>query len=139
MEDLNRQALCWCREVDEKIYHTTGKISLQGLERENLQELPPQETLNKYRWEARIVTRDGMVSFDGVRYGVSLQYSGKEVRVRPYAPVIWKTTMARRCWPNTRRTTVPATLFSCKGSTMALRKGTGSLFLFHALVRKAVP
>lgn len=44
--------------------------------------LPPQETLDKYRWENRIVTRDGMVSFDGVRYGVPWQYSGKEVQVR---------------------------------------------------------
>ena len=28
------------------------------------------------------MTRDGMVSFDGVRYGVPWQYSGKEVQVR---------------------------------------------------------
>ena len=82
LEDLNRQALSWCRQADGKIHHTIGKIPLQELERENLQELPPQETLDKYRWETRIVTRDGMVSFDGVRYGVPWQYSGKEVRVR---------------------------------------------------------
>ncbi|MVB12733.1 Integrase core domain protein [Caprobacter fermentans] len=82
LEDLNRQALCWCRQADEKVHHTTGKIPMQELEKEDLRELPPQETLDKYRWETRIVTRDGMVSFDGVRYGVPWQYSGKEVRVR---------------------------------------------------------
>jgi len=82
LEDLNRQALCWCRQADEKVHHTTGKIPMQELEKENLRKLPPQETLDKYRWETRIVTRDGMVSFDGVRYGVPWQYSGKEVRVR---------------------------------------------------------
>jgi Transposase and inactivated derivatives len=82
LADLNRQALSWCRQADEKVHHTTGKIPLQELANERLKELPPQETLNKYRWETRIVTRDGLVSFDGVRYGVPWQYSGKEVRVR---------------------------------------------------------
>jgi transposase len=82
LEDLNRQALSWCRQADEKIHHTTGKTPLRELANEGLLKLPPQETLDKYRWETRIVTRDGMVSFDGVRYGVPWQYSGKEVRVR---------------------------------------------------------
>jgi transposase len=85
LEDLNRQALCWCQQADGKVHRTTGKIPLQELGKENLQDLPPQETLDKYRWETRIVTRDGMVSFDGVRYGVPWQYSGKEVCVRLYA------------------------------------------------------
>ena len=82
LEDLNRQALCWCRQADGKIHHTTGKIPLRELANEGLLKLPTQETLDKYRWETRLVTRDGMVSFDGVRYGVPWQYSGKEVRVR---------------------------------------------------------
>lgn len=82
LEDLNRQAMVWCREADGKLHRTTGKIPLHELANENLLELPPRETLDKYRWESRIVTRDGMVSFDGVRYGVPWQYSGKEVRVR---------------------------------------------------------
>lgn len=33
LEDLNRQALCWCRQADEKVHHTTGKIPMQELER----------------------------------------------------------------------------------------------------------
>lgn len=82
LADLNNQALAWCQQADKKTHHTTGKIPLQELLREDLLELPPQETLDKYRWENRIVTRDGMVSFDGVRYGVPWQYSGKEVQVR---------------------------------------------------------
>ena len=82
LEDLNRQALCWCRQADGKVHHTTGKIPLQELVNEGLRKLPPRETLDKYRWETRSVTRDGMVSFDGVRYGVPWQYSGKEVCVR---------------------------------------------------------
>jgi len=82
ISDLNRQALDWCRSADEKPHGTTGKIPLQELSNEGLQSLPLQAVLDKYRWESRIVTRDGMVSFDGVRYGVPWQYSGKEVQVR---------------------------------------------------------
>ena len=82
LEDLNRQALAWCKKVDSKIHGTTGKIPLRELAAENLQELPPQEVTDRYRWELRRVTREGFVSFDGVRYGVSWQYSGKDVQVR---------------------------------------------------------
>lgn len=82
ISDLNRQALDWCRSADEKAHGTTGKIPLQELGAEGLQPLPSRPVLDKYRWESRIVTRDGMVSFDGVRYGVPWQYSGKEVQVR---------------------------------------------------------
>jgi transposase len=82
LSDLNHQALDWCRLADEKPHGTTGKIPLRELSTEGLQPLPPSPMLDKYRWESRIVTRDGMVSFDGVRYGVPWQYSGKEVQVR---------------------------------------------------------
>jgi len=82
MHDLNRQVLDWCKSVDEKPHGTTGRIPLQELNKEELQPLPDNSLLDKYRWENRIVTRDGMVSFDGIRYGVPWQYSGKEVRVR---------------------------------------------------------
>ena len=82
LEDLNRQALAWCKKVDSKVHGTTGKIPLRELAAENLQELPPQEVMDRYRWELRRVTREGLVSFDGVRYGVAWQYSGKDVQVR---------------------------------------------------------
>jgi len=82
LTDLNYQALAWCRSADGKVHGTTGKVPLQELDSEGLQSLPLQPVLDKYRWETRIVTRDGMVSFDGVRYGVPWQYSGKEVQVR---------------------------------------------------------
>jgi transposase len=82
VSDLNRQALDWCVAVDGKIHGTTGKVPLNELRSEYLQPLPPQLVLDKYRWETRHVTRDGMVSFDGIRYGVPWQYSGKDVQVR---------------------------------------------------------
>lgn len=80
LEDLNRQALAWCRQADSKPHGTTGRVPLQVFE--ELLPLPAQEVRDRYRWETRKVSRDGLVSFDGVRYGVPWQYSGKEVQVR---------------------------------------------------------
>ena len=82
LEDLNRQALEWCRKADSKPHGTTGKIPLQELAAEELLPLPAEEVQTRYRWESRKVTREGLVSFDGVRYGVPWQYSGKEVQIR---------------------------------------------------------
>lgn len=82
LKDLNRQALAWCKAADSKQHGTTGKIPLQELAAEELLPLPPQEVQDRYRWETRTVTREGLVSFDGIRYGVPWQYSGKEVQVR---------------------------------------------------------
>lgn len=82
LEDLNRQAIAWCKSVDSRPHGTTCKIPLQKLAQEELFSLPSQEIQDRYRWEMRTVTRDGLVSFDGIRYGVPWQYSGKEVQVR---------------------------------------------------------
>jgi transposase len=82
LNDLNRQALQWCHKGDMRVHGTTGRIPAEELSKEALLSLPPQEVMDKYRWEARIVTRDGFVSFDGIRYGVPWQYSGRQVQVR---------------------------------------------------------
>ena len=84
LNDLNLQVLNWCRNADSKTHGTTGKIPLTELASEHLQPLPEQMVLDRYRWETRTVTREGLVSFDGIRYGVPWQYSGKEVQVRLY-------------------------------------------------------
>lgn len=81
-DDLNLQALEWCRHVDSRIHSTTGKIPLMALSEEKLLPLPAPAIREKYKWEARKVSREGFVSFDGAKYGVPWQYSGKEVRVR---------------------------------------------------------
>jgi transposase len=80
--DLNSQALEWCKKVDSKIHGTTGEIPLEALSKEPLQPLPDKAVRDKYRWETRKVTRDGFVSYDGAKYGMPWQYSGREVRVR---------------------------------------------------------
>lgn len=68
--------------MDSKPHGTTGKVPLQVLPAEELLPLPAQEIQDRYRWERRTVTREGLVSFDGIRYGVPWQYSGKEIQVR---------------------------------------------------------
>lgn len=80
--DLNRQARQWCDEQNRRIHGTTGERPIDRLAQEKLGMLPSPERWAKYRFEPRKVSRDGFVSYDGVRYGVPWQYSGREVRVR---------------------------------------------------------
>lgn len=68
--------------MDSKTHGTTGEVPLEALSKEPLQPLPDKAVRDKYRWETRKVTRDGFVSYDGAKYGMPWQYSGKEVRVR---------------------------------------------------------
>ncbi len=82
LDDLNNQAIQWCKQVDSKPHGTTGEIPLEALKNESLLPLPDKVVRDKYRWETRKVTRDGFISFDGAKYGSPWQYSGKEVRVR---------------------------------------------------------
>jgi len=55
---------------------------MDRLAQEELRALPPADRLAKYRFEVRKVSRDGFVSYDGVRYGVPWKYSGRDVKVR---------------------------------------------------------
>jgi transposase len=82
IDDLNGQARDWCGHVNSKVHGTTGEVPLLALAKEPLLPLPSLTIRAKYRWETRKVTREGFISFDGARYGVPWQYSGKEVRVR---------------------------------------------------------
>ncbi|WP_206919927.1 IS21 family transposase [Alicyclobacillus suci] len=82
LADLNRQALAWCYEIDQRIHGTTGERPCDLLPQEQLLPLPSPEALAKFLREERKVSMDGFVSFDGVRYGVPWQYSGRTVTVR---------------------------------------------------------
>jgi transposase len=84
IEDLNLQAMNWCRKVDSKIHGTTGEIPLKELAKEPLLPLPEKRTLDSYRFETRKVSKDCFISYDGIKYGVPWQYAGKELRVRQY-------------------------------------------------------
>ncbi|ABB14982.1 IS21-like element ISChy4 family transposase [Carboxydothermus hydrogenoformans] len=80
--DLNRQAIVWCEKKNRRIHGTTGERPIDRLKKENLKPLPALDKYQKFLEEARKVHKDGFLSFDGVRYGVPWQYSGKEVVVR---------------------------------------------------------
>jgi len=82
LDDLNAQVLEWCKRADSKVHGTTGEIPVIASAREPLNPLADKSVRDKYRWETRKVTKDGFVSYDGAKYGVPWQYSGKEVRIR---------------------------------------------------------
>ena len=72
----------WCEKKNRRIHGTSGERPIDRLKKENLK---PPSALDKYQnflEEARKVHKDGFLSFDGVRYGVPWQYSGKEVVIR---------------------------------------------------------
>jgi len=79
VEDLNRHARQWCDEQNQRIHRTTGERPIDRLVEEQFGALPPADRLAKYRFEVRKASRDGFVSYDGVRYGIPWQYSGREV------------------------------------------------------------
>lgn len=80
--DLNKQALEWCNKVNSKPLQITGNTAFEQLAEEKLLPLPNKVILDRYRYEARSVSKDGFVSYDGVRYGVPWEYSGRQVTVR---------------------------------------------------------
>jgi len=82
LPDLNRQAIQWCAQVDQRIHGTTGKRPCDLLKEEELLPLPAPDRLAKFLREERTVSLDGFVSYDGVRYGVHWRYSGQRVLVR---------------------------------------------------------
>jgi transposase len=82
LQDLNQQALHWCERINRRIHGTTGERPIDRLREENLSSIPSADRWEKYLHEPRQVSRDGFVSYDGVRYGVPWRYSGREVTVR---------------------------------------------------------
>jgi transposase len=82
LQDLNQQALFWCEKINRRIHGTTGERPTDRLREEDLSPIPSFDRWEKYLHEPRQVSRDGFVSYDGVRYGVPWRYSGREVTVR---------------------------------------------------------
>jgi transposase len=80
--DLNRQAFHWCERINHRIHGTTGERPCDRLLKESLQPIPSPAHWERFLHESRQVSRDGFVSYDGIRYGVPWMYSGREVTVR---------------------------------------------------------
>lgn len=85
LEDLNAQARQWCDEVaNSKIHATTGEVSFERLAEEwhYLQLLTIKEPL--FILEDRNVTKTQLVSLDGNKYSVPVQFARKQVRYRRF-------------------------------------------------------
>ena len=80
--DLNRQAVEWCDKKNRRIHGTTGVRPVERLKEENLKPLPTPDIYQKFIDEERQVYKDGLLSFDGVMYGIPWKYSGRKVIVR---------------------------------------------------------
>jgi len=85
LDDLNRQARGWCEKANRRVHGTTGRRPIDMLNEEQLQPLTEPGKLAQFLREERKVSSDGFVSFDGVKYGVPWQYSGRIVTVRQVA------------------------------------------------------
>jgi transposase len=81
--DLNQQALAWCDQRNQRVHVTTHDRPIDRWVEEGLRPIPKGYGWERSRREARPVTRDGFVAFDGVWSGVpaSAQVTGRTVPV----------------------------------------------------------
>ncbi len=88
--DLNVQALQWCEQVNDKEHGTTGQIpsEVHVEEKEHLKVLPSAEILDRYLWVARSVNIDGMVSYEGSKFGIVHSCHEKRVSIARFHDTI---------------------------------------------------
>jgi transposase len=124
LDDLNRQADVWCRQVNARVQRTTGIRPVERWAEEGLRPLPEGWTWERFTAEERQVSWDGFVAFDGVLYGLpgDLALAGRRVQVTTHHGTVevWHQgqqvlTVAARCQsgqvvlhPEQFRTVVPA-------------------------------
>jgi len=85
LEDLNAQARQWCDKVaNVKIHGTTGEIPFERLaeEKHYLQSLVITEPL--FVVEGRKATKTQLISIDGNKYSVPVQFARKQVKYRRF-------------------------------------------------------
>ena len=83
LDDLNGQVRAWCAGVaNQRIHGTTGRQPAEMQAEERLAPPPDPAKIVPFILEERPVSRDGLVSFGGSRYGVPGHLVGKVVDVR---------------------------------------------------------
>ena len=75
LDDLNQQALVWCRE--RALRRIGGSTPQQLHSHERLEALPRQRVLANYEMVERTVSFDGFVAFEGRRFGVPASVAHK--------------------------------------------------------------
>ena len=93
LDDLNRQAADWCRQVNARVHSTTHQRPVDRWAEERLRPLPAGWAWERFTSEERQVSWDGFVSFDGVLYGLPSEpaLAGRrvQVNVRHGALSVW--------------------------------------------------
>jgi transposase len=93
LDDLNRQALAWCDQRNQRMHATTRAKPVDRWVEELLLPLPSGFAWTRFALEDRRVTSDGFVSVDGVLYGLPAraQLTGRVVQVgiRQQLVTIW--------------------------------------------------
>jgi hypothetical protein len=84
IDDLNNQARIWCDRLNSHLHRTTLKIPMDAWVEENLKSLPKDFAWERFGTEARRVSWDGFISYDGVMYGLPSQpaVAGSMVSIR---------------------------------------------------------
>lgn len=84
IDDLNQQARAWCDRLNQKVLRTTGRIPMNMWVEEHLSPLPTDYAWERFGAEARKVSFDGFLSYDGVLYGLPEEppVAGSVVQVR---------------------------------------------------------
>src|SRR5258708_4951959 len=83
LDDLNRQATNWCRQVNARVHGTTHQRPVDRWAEEGLRAVPAGWAWERFTSEERQVSWDGYVSFDGVLYGLPSEpaLAGRRVHV----------------------------------------------------------
>ena len=85
LEDLNAQARQWCDEVaNRKIHGTTGEIPFERLPEEQLYLKPLIIREPLFVIEHRKATKTQLISIDGNKYSVPVQFARKQVKYRRF-------------------------------------------------------
>jgi len=86
LADLNEQAGRWCEARDHRLHRSLGATPMEVFvraERDAVRPLPPRAELEAFVRRPRRVSPDGLVSFGGLSYGVSIGYVKRTVWVLP--------------------------------------------------------
>ena len=82
VNDLNAKALQWCEEENSKIQKELGLIPIQEHAGEPFVALEDDWNLYPYIATERNISFDGLVTYEGRRYGVPAAYIAKTCRVK---------------------------------------------------------
>lgn len=82
LSELNRGAREWCNAVNQRVHGTTHVPPIDRLEEEHLLPVTDQPPFPIIQEFPRQIQRDGVVNFQGNKYSVPWNYSGRKAVIR---------------------------------------------------------